>query len=160
MIKINTEYSSWNFYKIKILQFFNCCCYYYYLTINWNRLPFTKFLLLRCLNAIKFWINSGILAVIHVRSHSCLSSHLLLEFLSSQNPAEIELLKLKIGFAWFELSIYKTNLTNPILSFSNSISTGFWLDRNSRRRWEERQGRGTGLDHSQNYAVHPEFRDI
>ena len=81
--------------------------------------------------------------------HPCLLSHLHLEFLTDQNPVEIELPKLEFKFAKFEfkfakfeLSIYKANQANLNSSFGNSISTGFWSVRNSRWRWERRQGCG------------------
>ena len=92
--------------------------------------------------------------------HPRLPSHLHLEFLPDQNPVEIELPKLEIGLAKLELSIYKTNQANPISSFGNSISTGFWSGKNSRWRWEGRRGWGTDMDHSRNSVVYPEFCGI
>ena len=49
---------------------------------------------------------------------------------------------------------------NPISSFGNSFSTGFWSDGDWRWRWEGRRGWGTDMDHSWNSAVYPEFRGL
>ena len=50
------------------------------------------------------------------------------------------------------------NQANPISSFGNSFSTGFWSGGDWRWRWEGRRGWGTDMDHSWNSAVYPEFR--
>ena len=49
---------------------------------------------------------------------------------------------------------------NPISSFGNSFSTGFWSGGDWRWRWEGRRGWGTDMDHSWNSAVYPEFRGL
>ena len=49
---------------------------------------------------------------------------------------------------------------NPISSFGNSFSTGFWSDGDSRWRWERRRGWGKDMDHSRNSAVYPDFCGI
>ena len=53
-----------------------------------------------------------------------------------------------------------SSLANPISSFGNSFSTGFWSGGDWRWRWEGRRGWGTDMDHSWNSAVYPEFRGL
>ena len=53
-----------------------------------------------------------------------------------------------------------SSLANPISSFGNSFSTGFWSGGDWRWRWEGRRGWGTDIDHSWNSAVYPEFRGL
>ena len=120
----------------------------------WHVQPFTEFLLLIRLESTEFQLWP--MSVPHPR----LPSHFHLESPSDQNPVENELPKLEIGLAKLELSIKKMSQANPISSFGNSFSTGFWSDGDSRWRWEGRRGWGTDMGHSWNSAVYPEFRGL
>ena len=57
-----------------------------------------------------------------------------------------------------------SSLANPISSFGNSFSTGFWSGGDWRwrweGRWEGRRGWETDMDHSWNSAVYPEFHGL
>ena len=54
----------------------------------------------------------------------------------------------------------KMSQANPISSFGNSFSTGFWSGGDSKWRREGRRRWGTDMDHSWNSAVYPEFRGL
>ena len=52
----------------------------------------------------------------------------------------------------------KMSQANPISSFGNSFSTGFWSGGGLEVEMRGRRGWGTDMDHSWNSAVYPEFR--
>ena len=126
----------------------------------WHVQPFTEFLLLIQLEATEFWIYSGIPAVIHVRPppSSPLSSPPPIPAWSESGGKRVAETRNRISQA--RIIHLKMSLTNPISSFGNSFSTGFWSGGDWRWRWEGRRGWGTDMDHSWNPAVYPEFRGL